>query len=57
MMRSVDQILEDSQLSLSGKLLLLIEQGPRFRCGGNCELLQHLANSLRTIEVQEAGWR
>lgn len=47
----------DSNLTVAGKLLLLVEAAPRCKCGGNCETLQFLSSELLQLQVKEAGWR
>ena len=47
----------DSNLTVAGKLLLLVEAAPRCKCGGNCETLQFLSRELLQLQVKEAGWR
>jgi len=46
----------DGNLTVAGRLLLLIESAPRCQCGGNCELLQSLAAQLLDIQSQEVGY-
>ena len=47
----------DSNLTVAGKLLLLVEGAPRCKCGGNCETLQFLSKELLQLQVKESGWR
>ena len=46
----------DGNLTVAGRLLLLIESAPHCQCGGNCELLQSLAAQLLDIQSQEIGY-
>jgi len=55
--RDVGKVLADKDLTVAGKFLVLVEQAPRCACGGNCQILEYLAEQLRRIEVKEAGWQ
>ncbi len=39
------------------RLRTLIEEAPRCKCGGNCELLEHLAAQVLEIQVHGVGFR